>query len=800
LAFLCASASAALAQEIPKPDYFTYLPREEVRPIAQTAASARFRLYGDPSDPAFVDTTPRDGMDDRRQALLHRLGVRFAPWLARNAYGFPMDARRLVVEAGSPLVTDVFETARTQPTLLRSDSLDLRAAAAEPCPPAAAPDDPRPDCRLRRLLLERGPATPGTVGPIGAERATAEVLYVNLPGDGPRSWADVYEGDRRNSVAPRWFGWAKAYVHPFIATVDGRPDRFEFVLQYWFFYPTNDAGNVHEGDWEHLNVLIAARGAVAAPLTGAEVQAILDDRVPDDSLVIRRVEYYFHHWVLPVDYAAPNVYADRDEWQREVDSAAGARPDLRRLFPVIRRRAWRDAAERVVNPNPRVYIGGDGLGINLVASGPTHLGRSSHGSFPFPGLYKSVGPAGTGETIGAPWNIFRTAPAADAPESTHVVRYDHPSRIEVLPDWEVLHDQAVTEPAVRRDWAWFLLPVRMGYPASRSLMAGVVRYAETGNLSIFPPIYNGGWNRLGGGGGYAEYTPHVVSSVFPADVPDVFQPNLGYLNLTYPLISLLPPFDVLFRALTAPVRAVTDRDQPAYFRTSDLPFRWASLGGGVALFDPGDDFWRLIGFPELATPFLQEAIQRAGSLSGIGLGPVDQEVMTQWRAELNLHLGTHFVSTNGLSHGTAGLAQDVYINGVVDGQLTSTLDFWEYTGSLRWNLATNAIQPFAMAGYGWSWYRLEDVQAFGGPVGEGESRWVRQPGGFDNLWPNTWHIGGGLELLPWRSPRSLDVSLKASAALHAHDLGLSTGDATTLFFQNTRVTRWVLNVMGTVSW
>jgi hypothetical protein len=34
-------------------------------------------------------------------------------------------------------------------------------------------------------------------------------------------------------------------------------DRGQLVVQYWFFYPFNEWVNHHEGDWEHVNVVVA---------------------------------------------------------------------------------------------------------------------------------------------------------------------------------------------------------------------------------------------------------------------------------------------------------------------------------------------------------------------------------------------------------------------------------------------------------------------------------------------------------------------------------------------------------------
>ncbi|HRX18689.1 MAG TPA: hypothetical protein P5135_06535 [Gemmatimonadales bacterium] len=787
-----------VGQEIPKPDYVTYLPRETPRAVTRPAANVTFQLYGNPAGAAWRDADPVDGIDDARGALLLRLAERFAPWVARTSYGFPMDARRFVASgATSPLVRDIFDLARPSPALVRSDSIALAGLASAPCPVAAPPGDPRPDCRLRELLRTLGPQAPRIIDPIGADRAIHEVLYLNFPGDSPESWAAEYEGATRDGVAERYLGWAKTMVHPFIVEAG---DGFEFVLQYWLFYPTNDAGNVHEGDWEHLNVVIAPRESVTRPFVAAELRALLEGTLPLEELVIRRVEHFFHYWILPLDYSRPNVYAPRDAWEREVETLPTTRRGQAEIWRLLRERAWADDAETVPDLHPRVFIGGNDHGLNLLLAGPTRLGRSSHGSYPFPGLFKGIGPAGTGESIDLAWDVFDDPPAADAPESERVVRYDHPSRLEILPDWEMIADRAIVEPEIRERWGWLLLPLRVGYPASVSPFAGVVRYAETGNLALPPPFYSGGWNRSGPGPGHALYEFHRVPEVFPKDLQDTFRPNWGVYNLTVPVVSILPPFDVALRALGTPIRALRAGAHPTYVRSEDLPVRGIGLGLGLATFDPGNDFWRLVGFPELAGPFLQEITRRTGSAFSAGLLPVRQERLRGVRGELSLHLGDRFVSTNALLHGRARYTQGIAYDGGSQGDLAAEINFWEYTGSLRYNLRTDVLQPFVLLGYGLSWYRLEDVTAFGEPLGDGASRWVRRPGLFRNLLPNTWHFGAGVELLPVRGVSSVDLGVKATANYHLHDLGLATGDATTLFFQNTSVHRWVLGLVATLSY
>ncbi len=66
----------------------------------------------------------------------------------------------------------------------------------------------------------------------------------------------------------------KVYAHLFM-------DGTECVIQYWIFYPYNDNINNHEGDWEHINVVLSA-----ADVSTAEIVAI---------------DFYFHERYMVVD-------------------------------------------------------------------------------------------------------------------------------------------------------------------------------------------------------------------------------------------------------------------------------------------------------------------------------------------------------------------------------------------------------------------------------------------------------------------------------------------------------------------
>lgn len=220
----------------------------------------------------------------------------------------------------------------------------------------------------------------------------------------------------RGSIARKYIGYAKAFVQPFINEVRSpsfEPPRYELVLQYWFFYPYNDAGNTHEGDWEHINVVVTPRKQGMDPLTIAVMGQLLEEPAAPDGLVIRRVEYYFHHWVFIADYMSPDVYAPRAEWERQMNELREERVGEREVWRQIQRQAYLDDAETKLNLHPIVFIGGDNRGLQQLLASPSRLGRASHGSYPFPGLYKDVGPQSIGELVSTRWDVFR-----EPPEST----------------------------------------------------------------------------------------------------------------------------------------------------------------------------------------------------------------------------------------------------------------------------------------------------------------------------------------------------------------------------------------------
>jgi hypothetical protein len=802
------ATSSAPAQAIPKPDYITYFPRETPLPVQSTAGNRQFHLFGDPTTSSYRDQAPRDGIDDTREQWLRTLAQRFAPWMVRNSVDFPMDFRRFV-ETGtwSTLFIDALDLSQARPRLVGTETIEFGKLAERSCSgsttSASESVDTTTDCRLLQLI-DRFAAEPARA--VTAPRPDLDLryfMYFDFPGEDPATWNREFEGSVHGSIARKYIGYAKTFVHPFVRDIPGgsvEATQHELVLQYWFFYPYNDAGNTHEGDWEHINVVVTPRRQGKEPLTTAMMEAVVRELASSDEFVIRRLEYYFHHWVFTADYLTPNVYAPRAAWEKEIAKLREERVGEREIWRQIRRQAYLDDAETKVNLHPIVFIGGDNRGLQqlISSSTSTRLGRGSHGSYPFPGLYKDVGPQHTGELVSTSWDVFRMAPDSSAAETSLVVRLDNPERLEILPDWERVLPLVRTDPVVRRRWAWLVLPIRFGYPATRSSFAGIVRYAETGNTSVVAPAYNSGWNRVGAAAGYDSYIPHRLSSFFPASQQDNYRTGWGFLNLTIPTLVTLPPFDIAYRLLIAPVRAASHHSYPAFFGSEDVPFRFIGVMMGVSSFRPPNEFLNLAGFPETAGPFLEKAIALGGTSDSFSvdvINPTTERVSPRFYG-VTLFLGRRFTSENTLRHSNSGVRADVVVS-TLPGRfpLTMNIDMWEYTGSVRYNMATGALQPFIKGGYGLSWYRVTNARFNGDLLGTGETRWVRRPGFFHNLLPNTWHIGGGVEFIPIRGVGGLDLGLRGDVTIFSHRLGLKADNL--LLAQDAHVTR-VHAAIGTV--
>jgi hypothetical protein len=809
-------ATPATAQ-IPRDEYLRYLPLDYPALVRETAASQRFDLYGALGDPAYRDVAPRDGVDDARAAWLEALGVRFAPLMVRNTAYAPTDFRAFTRRPSFAINVDTWDLARDELAFLDHEQIELAGLAEDPCTASGAQDgQDGADCRLLRLVERfgprRGPLEPEITA--GAEQERFTVMYFDFPGYDEETWKEAYVAPRGESMREELLDSRRVFVHPFIAEVPSEgavSPSYELVLQYWFFYPINDGPNNHEGDWEHINVIVSPLSKVGGPLNATEMDALVTGMPAgdgDDPLVIRRIEYYFHHFVQQMDFARPNAYQPRAAWERQVEQLATGSFGERWLWERVRERAWQDEAETRLNTRPIVWIGGDAVGIQSVLETPGRKDRDGHPSYPFRGYYTQIGP-GVGERVTRAFDhrqYFAEPPTT--PE--YVEDYGRPERIALLPDWERLTDAVLSEPAVRREWAWFLLPLRYGYPASPSPAAGVISHMDTGNAAVVGPAFNGGWNRIGAASGYADYNALKLGWATPLSLQDSFFPRAGFLNAPSLYFMLKPPLDLIWRTAALPVRAVVGSRQPTFRPASAPARRQVSFEAGMFAGPVSEDFMAAFlnrdQLPEIA---LRLAFALPEGAENVQAEPV-LPTATAPVYSIVFHVSPRFSTESLLASYTTPIGFDVSATGLAEPiPVRATLDQFDYQGNLRFNVTTGSTQLYLKYGSGITRYQLKNVSVAGNlltvaspdsPEFKPEGRWITL--GFNEL-----VLGGGLDMSPVKVWKTWLGAKVAYSAIH-HPLGFekeagvefSADLARELAGQSFSVWRHQFVFMGSVGW
>jgi len=791
------------SQEIPRGEYLLHLPLSNPTLVPGTDASRALHLFGDPAAPGYRDESPRDGIDDRRNGILTALAVRFAPYLVQNTSDFPVDFSVFIENRDSfPLFVDTWDTSEEIPVLLQTRGVNFSSLGRTACSGGdrvtALDDRPEPtrdaaleDCKIQALMDRYTPGSNRTraldASLVRGRPSLFEVLFFDFPGDGARSWKQSYRPEYERTPEARRPSFPHAFVHPFVQSVEG---GYELVLQYWFFYPSNDSGMDHEGDWEHLNVIVSPRSMVEGALSAATVEAILSGRIratddASDPLVIKRADHYFHDSVWPLDYSDPNVYLPRADWDAEIQRREPERFGQRRVWEDIRYRAYVDDAETIVNTHPFGYIGADNKGLNQALEAPGGSNKDPHGTYPFPGRYANVGPGGTTDQVSEFVDVREYLRArADGRVSGgpdfragSVLELARPERLRILPDWERIVPLVRSDAAQRRLWGWMVLPIHWGYPATQSPFSGILKNFNTGNVAPPGPSYNAGWNRTGGSSGFALYDPHSVADILPLQVQDNFRNDLGFLNLTVPVLLNLPPLDFLSRVVTYPFKRMLGRRDPVYYRSEGVPFRFVGLSSGISRQSFGDDFQALSFNPRHLDPFVQSLVTHfvanAANDSTLPTGGADYlNAAVGPFFQVPFYLGGKFTSENTVRNVRTSYGLNIEFNDIPDYTYSADINLWEYAGSLRYAILTGRFQPYVKGGYGWSWYRIENVQSDGIPFTPAESEWY----GPDNVLPNVWHYGLGVELIPWKRVgqfgSGIEVALRLELARYSQTLGL----------------------------
>ena len=133
--------------------------------------------------------------------------------------------------------------------------------------------------------------------------------------------------------------------------------------------------------------------------------------------------------------------------------------------------------------------------------------EGSHAHFPYPGEWDNVAGMGGPESVKA---VGR--------DSSRWIAHD---RFDIVLLPEPTHLDFRSRPELLREWSWFLLPVRFGFPAVPSL--GSEAAVDVGNRSPFGPSYHVAWNRNAPGHAYPDYRPRRIGTV-RAMVEDLLQP------------------------------------------------------------------------------------------------------------------------------------------------------------------------------------------------------------------------------------------------------------------------------------
>jgi len=788
-------ATAAHATDFDRDNYYRYLPGL-TRIVGATDASRQFDLYGGTN--GFRDSSLVDGIDDERGETLLAIASRFSPILCRSGDGLPRDHRRVLrfrrtsrgLTENSPSLLYVDTWDNSALARVRTDVIDIGPSSSQ----LSDTETTHNDALLKALIEEYHP---DSMGPDRSDETTTKVLYfdfLNEQDEGEDTWRKVFH-DLRGDLD------SKIYAHFFVhgtPTPDDSTRGYELVVQYWFFYAFNDGANNHEGDWEHINVRITTKDQIGKDtqlLTGDEIRRVLDRRMPVDSLIIAKVDYYFHYKVMTIDHHA--VGADL------FDSSATAFGET--LSDILRKRehgTWYRAAKggedwchRVIFDrtqhlgdtmvtHPIGYIAGENVGLDQLAKWIGPFNRASHGTYPFPGIWKNIGPMGATELIrGAAVPDVRNPPDAATGSGTWSVHVDgseyigySENGIMLIPDWERVLPLFSTSEG-RREWSWLVLPIRWGFPLIDSPAAGLIEKADMGNSAPEGPAHNSGWNRVGSTIRYGRYEPHMVLDLAGLGVTDRFHNTWGFGNAIFVMDNVSPVANI----------ALLQGDNVLRYVSGGR----LSVGQPLPRFNPDVDRLRRINLflltglvPDASPEFAQLLPQQRDSLGANWPGTMGEaggfavsrhRSLQPFTAGYSLHIAERWSSEATISIWDSYVARydavdtqsgETYL---VSGRLerlsaTGGLQIRVLTEEVPWwiracndgNPFCNRMEPYVRLGFGWRRYSVTNATI--------EGAGIHQPipgtfkGGADPWWwPNTWHLGGGLEFYKfWSVYRDVD--------------------------------------------
>lgn len=735
------------------PPYFELIvrgarPRRESWPVAHQRGLSP---YGSLDDPV------------RPWPILEALAQRFSPILRRLTESHPTD---LLAALADPTGKGTIKASQLHRVSLFQRGPNVSSPDDSVAYPLPNSDDD--DSRFRDLLKYYAPAR-GSGAPPGAgdPAPTADtVLFFDFPGSSPESWSDSISGTLPGRI----------YAHPFVYQHGQlESNRYEFVIQYWFFYPYNDGVNDHEGDWEHLSVSILPRRrrdavqnfTVDRLLTAEEVREIIDGRLAPEDLVIGAVDYYFHTYVSTVDYIAgargPVTGPARRDPTRMLERFGWIPADTGRTTwtpSILVRWMLDDGAFVGDSTHPIAYIGGVNRSL-LHYFGGRGENKDGHGTYPYPATYSDLG-TGAAEHVDGPH------PRSQQDFSDERwIRYDS-TRIAILPDPEriltVLHHPDSTEARIR--WGWLVLPIRYGFPATATAGTTLLGGFDIGQLSPVGPAFSPGWNAVGTSRGFSRYETYENLGTDPSPI---MCPRTPCQVLA--LISSLPPFLILKNAVDAGRKVRGIRPRPDESRSLEAVFGFRPFVLGM------NGYARRLPFP--ANGRIRPALPPTAILDqrfDADYEP-DREALDYGAVGLVSRLSTGF-SLNGVINSLPAGRLSYSIRdrqknrlGTVHG---SVRGYMIMTGaSLDLRLAGPAAVTL-IAGYGWNNYRVTtdrvEIVAGGPPT----TTRIDHEKSYSRLAPNSVYLGGGLRLTLtprisfWGGIRSVSTSL----AGWMHDVGV----------------------------
>ncbi len=250
-------------------------------------------------------------------------------------------------------------------------------------------------------------------------------------------------------------------------------DIEKYVIQYWFFYPFNNFTNVHEGDWEHINVVLEVQDG---DFENAEVDQVV---------------FFFHHWYLVCAYS-PNEGPDFDFLLMD-------------------------------DTHPVVFVGGygnmDDCGCGIYGDGP-----GSHGSYPIYGRWREIF-SGDQYVFG-----YQVADCAEIDEFVHVDFYnpslDPENLHQIFIHWRefidgdpndndgvvLLRSPGYYNYDEEPEMSWVKAGIRWGRPWVHSAGCNNTIIQETsntdnvGNFAPAAPTQQSNWNYIYAGHGTEEYS------------------------------------------------------------------------------------------------------------------------------------------------------------------------------------------------------------------------------------------------------------------------------------------------------